>query len=342
MRVAVFSTKPYDIEFMTKANDNVGHELIFHESPLTYRTASLAENCPAVCVFVNDEVDERVLNRLSDMDIFLVALRSAGFNNVDLEAAERLGITVARVPAYSPYAVAEHAVAMILALNRKIHRAYNRVREGNFALKGLLGFDLNGRTVGIVGTGKIGRITAAILKGFNTELLAYDPYPSDEITALGGTYVPLEELLSRSHIVSLHTPLTPETHHMINADTLRLMRRGAMLINTSRGGLIDADAAIDALKSGQLGYLGMDVYEEESGLFFEDLSSEIIPDDTFARLLTFPNVLITGHQAFFTEEALGAIAQTTISNITLFEDHGGREGYTPPELGSNIVKRPQK
>lgn len=340
MRVAVFSTKPYDSQFLSKANENVGHELIYHESPLNYRTALLAENCPAVCAFVNDQIDERVLNRLSDQGTCLIALRSAGFNNVDLVAAERLGITIVRVPAYSPYAVAEHTVAMILALNRKIHRAYNRVREGNFALKGLLGFDLNERTVGIIGTGKIGRIAASILvKGFNMKLLAYDPYPHPEIEELGGEYVTLEKLLNGSDIVSLHAPLTPETYHLIDEKTLKEMKRGAMLINTSRGALIDAEAAIESLKAGQLGYLGLDVYEEEGGLFFEDLSSEIIPDDVFARLLTFPNVLITGHQAFFTEEALTAIAETTISNITIFEDQAGCEGFTPPELEQNIVRR---
>ncbi|GAB4476248.1 MAG: 2-hydroxyacid dehydrogenase [Anaerolineae bacterium] len=337
MRVAVFSTKPYDREFLLAANANAGHQLIFYEPRLTYNTVTLAESCPAVCVFVNDDLSERVLNRLYDQGTCLVALRSAGFNNVDLEAAERLGMTVVRVPAYSPYAVAEHTVGLILTLNRKFHRAYNRVREGNFALDGLLGFDLNGRTVGIIGTGKIGRVTASILRGFNCHVLAYDPYPHPEIEQMGGRYVDLDTLLAGSDIVSLHCPLTPETYHLIDAQALVRMKPGAMLINTSRGALVDAEAAIEALKSGQLGALGLDVYEEEADLFFEDLSGRVITDDVFARLLTFPNVLITGHQAFFTREALTAIAETTISNITLFEDGSGCEGYTPEALRPNVV-----
>jgi D-lactate dehydrogenase len=248
----------------------------------------------------------------------LIALRCAGFNNVDLKAAARLGMRVVRVPAYSPYAVAEHVVAMIQTLNRKTHRAYNRVREGNFSLEGLLGFDLHSRTIGVVGTGKIGQIFAQIMKGFGCEVLGYDVFKNSAFEAIG-RYVALPELLSQSDIVSLHCPLTPETYHLINAEAIEQMKPGAMLINTSRGGLVDTEAAIDGLKSKKIGALGLDVYEQESDLFFEDLSNEIIQDDLFERLTTFPNVLITAHQAFFTKEALENIAETTMQNISDFE-----------------------
>lgn len=315
MKVAVFSTKPYDQQFLEAANAKHGHELVFFEPRLTWDTAILASGFSAVCAFVNDQLDEKTLKSLAEQGIRLIALRSAGFNNVDLSAAAELGITLVRVPAYSPYAVAEHTVGLILTLNRKIHRAYNRVREGNFSLEGLLGFDLHGRTVGIVGTGKIGAIVAQILKGFGCHLLTYDVYRNPECETLGAKYVELPELFSTSDIITLHCPLTPQTYHLINEQSIEQMKPGVMLINTSRGPLVDTEAVIVALKSKKIGYLGLDVYEQESDLFFEDLSEEVIQDDVFQRLLTFPNVLITGHQAFFTENALKNIAETTLSNI---------------------------
>lgn len=320
MKVAVFSTKSHDQQFLEAANSLTKHELVFFESRLNNKTAILAAGFPAVCVFVNDEVDAQTLEILAHQGTRLIALRCAGFNNVDLKAAAKLGITVVRVPAYSPYGVAEHTAGMILSLNRKIHRAYNRVREGNFALDGLLGFNLYGSTVGIVGTGKIGLILGQIMKGFGCNLLAYDVYENAEFTALGGKYVELSELFTHSEIISLHCPLIPQTHHIINAEAIQQMKDGAMIINTSRGGLIDTQAVIDGLKSGKIGHLGIDVYEQESELFFENLSDSIIQDDTFQRLTTFPNVLITGHQAFFTREALENIADTTLANITIFEN----------------------
>jgi D-lactate dehydrogenase len=316
MNIAVFSTKPYDREFLLAANHEYGHDLAFMEPRLNQETAMLAAGFTAVCVFVNDQLNDDVLQALAAQGTRVVALRCAGFNNVDLAAAGRLGLTVVRVPAYSPYAVAEHTVALILALNRKIPRAFNRAREGNFALDGLLGFDLHGRTVGIIGTGKIGAVVASIMHGFGCRLLGYDPYRNPIPEALGLRYVSLPELFAQADIVTLHCPLTPETHHLISDEALRQMRRGVMLINTSRGAVLDTRAVINALKSGQLGSLGLDVYEEEADLFFEDLSHRVIQDDVFARLLTFPNVLITGHQAFFTQEALDAIARTTLANIT--------------------------
>ncbi|MFQ5846349.1 MAG: 2-hydroxyacid dehydrogenase [Candidatus Methylomirabilales bacterium] len=316
MKVAVFSTKPYDRTFLEAANAAHGHGLVFFEPHLTHETSTLAAGFPAVCVFVNDRLDASVLGALARQGTRVIALRCAGFNNVDLAAAADLGLSVVRVPAYSPHAVAEHAVALILALNRKIHRAHARVREGNFALEGLLGFDLCGRTVGIVGTGKIGAVIARIMKGFGCQLQAHDPFRNPECEALGVHYVSLSELLARSDIVTLHCPLTPDTHHLINPAVLGQMKPGVMLINTSRGAVIDTGAVIDALKSGQIGYLGLDVYEEEADLFFEDLSGRVIQDDVFARLLTFPNVIITGHQAFFTEQALRSIAETTLANLS--------------------------
>ncbi|UYN94150.1 MAG: 2-hydroxyacid dehydrogenase [Enhydrobacter sp.] len=323
MRVAVFSTKPYDRQFLDSANTGTGHELAFFEFRLTKLTAATAEGCGAVCAFVNDELDAGVLRELARRGVRLIALRCAGFNNVDLVAARDLGIVVARVPEYSPHAVAEHTVALILALNRKIHRAHARVREGNFSLDGLLGFDLNGRAVGVIGTGKIGTAFARIMKGFGCTLLVCDPWPNPDCKALGARYVGLTELLAGTDIVSLHCPLTPETNYLIGADAIEQMRPGAMLINTSRGAVIDTRAVIEGLKSGKIGALGLDVYEEEADLFFEDLSDKVIQDDVFGRLLTFPNVLITGHQAFFTADALQAIARTTIGNLTSFERDGG-------------------
>ena len=321
MNVAVFSTKPYDRQFLGAANTATRHRLVFLEPRLTVETAALAAGFPAVCVFVNDRLDAPVLRKLQSGGARLIALRSAGFNHVDLAAAEQLGLTVMRVPAYSPHAVAEHTVGLILALNRKIHRAYARVREGNFSLDGLLGFDLNGRTVGIIGTGKIGSLVAKILHGFGCHLLAHDPQRNPDCGALGVRYVGLPALLAEAEIVTLHCPLMPETHHLIDVQALRQVTSGVMLINTSRGALVDTQAVIRALKSGKVGALGLDVYEEEADLFFEDLSNKVIQDDVFSRLLTFPNVLITGHQAFFTREALTRIADTTVANIADFE-HG--------------------
>lgn len=327
MRVAVFSTKAYDRHFLAAANigetkGRAGHELKFLDVRLTPETLPLAAGSNAVCVFVNDEVDRRILEGLAREGVRLVVLRCAGFNNVDLAAARDLDIRVARVPAYSPHAVAEHSIAMMLTLNRNTHRAYNRVREGNFALDGLLGFDLSGKTVGIIGTGRIGAVLARIMIGFGCTVIACDPAPDEHVAAMGVRYVAHSELYARSDIISLHCPLTPDTHHLINRQAIEQMKPGVMLINTSRGAVVDAKALIRGLKSGRIGHVGLDVYEEEADLFFEDLSSRVIRDDVFARLLTFPNVLITGHQAFFTQEAMASIAETTIANISAFEAHG--------------------
>ena len=322
MRMVLFSAKPYERGFFNAANQRYNHDLIFLEPRLTIDTAPLAEGYPAVCIFVNDRADAEVIAALAAGGTKLLALRSAGFNHVDLAAAEQHGITVVRVPAYSPYAVAEHTVALMLTLNRKTHRAYARVREGNFELDGLIGFDIHGLTVGVVGTGKIGLEVARIMTGFGCRLLGYDPYPTPQAGEFGMDYVSLDELLARSDIITLHAPLTPETYHLIDMQAIERMKPGVMLINTSRGALVDAAAAIEGLKSGQIGYLGLDVYEEEADLFFEDLSDRIIQDDVFARLLTFPNVVITGHQAFFTRNALHAIADTTLANVQDFEQTG--------------------
>lgn len=322
MRIAVFSTHPYDRQFLGQANRDPPHELVFLEPRLDASTASLAAGAQAVCAFVNDRLDAAVLQALHTLGVRLVVLRSAGFNHVDLRAAADLGLAVGRVPEYSPHAVAEHTAALVLTLNRKIHRAHARVREGNFALEGLLGFDLHGRTVGVVGTGKIGLCFSRIMLGFGCRVLACDPQPDAAARALGVTYVPLAQLLADSDIVSLHCPLTPQTHHLIDTAALALMKPGAMLVNTSRGAVVDTPALITALKSGSLGSLGLDVYEEEADLFFRDLSSETLHDDVFARLLTFPNVVVTGHQAFFTEDALRAIAETTFANVRAFAATG--------------------
>jgi D-lactate dehydrogenase len=319
VRVVVFSTKPHDLTSLEAANEDHGHELTFLEPRLTLETVALADGYPVVCPFVNDELGPPVLERLAKFGVGLLALRSAGFSHVDVAAAMDLGIAVARVPAYSPHAVAEHTVGLILALDRKLHRAYARVREGNFSLDGLLGFDLYARTVGVVGTGAIGRVFARIMLGFGCRVVAFDPVPNEETRALGVEYVELQMLFRSSDIVSLHAPLTPATHHLVDDRALGAMKPGVMLINTSRGGLIDTSAVIEGLKSERIGALGLDVYEEEAGLFFEDLSWRIIQDDVLARLLTFPNVLVTAHQAFFTKEALRNIAETTLENITAFE-----------------------
>lgn len=324
MKVAVFSAKSYDREFLDEANAaaNNNHELNYFEAKLDLQSSVLAAGHVAVCAFVNDLLDRCVLEKLAAQGTKLVALRSAGYNHVDLEASCNLGISISRVPAYSPEAVAEHTVALILSLNRKTHKAYARVRDGNFALEGLLGFDLAGCNVGIVGTGKIGMCMARIMRGFGCKLLAFDPQPNSELEGLGGRYVELSELLSSSDIISLHCPLNPATHHLIDQSAIAQMKQGVMVINTSRGAVVDTKAMIVGLKSGKIGYLGLDVYEEESDLFFENLSNQTIHDDVFARLLTFPNVLITGHQAFFTREAMSSIAQTTIGNISSFERTG--------------------
>ena len=326
---AVFSAKPYDRAFLDAANAAAAGGPVFDarylEPACNAATAPLAAGCPAVCGFVHDRFDAGALAALAAGGTRVVALRCAGFNNVDLAAAARLGITVFRVPAYSPHAVAEHTIALLLNLDRKLHRAWNRVREGNFALDGLMGREIHGRTVGIIGTGAIGAAVARILAGFEAKLLAHDPRENPAVAALGARYVPLETLLAESEIVTLHCPLTPETRHLIRRDRLAVMRQGALLINTGRGALIDAPELIEALKTGKLGGVALDVYEEEEGLFFRDHSSDIIADDVFARLLTFPNVLITGHQGFFTEPALRAIAQTTVDNV-----RRGLAGETSP------------
>lgn len=324
MKIAVFSTKAYDRAFLEQANAALGgaHEIRFLEARLGPETAELSGDCAVVCAFVNDTLDRPVLQTLHARGVRLVALRCAGFNNVDLVAARDLGIIVGRVPAYSPEAVAEHTVALILCLNRKIHRAYARVREGNFALDGLLGFNLRGRTVGIVGTGKIGICVARIMAGFGCDVLGFDLHQDPEFTSLGASYVGLEELFARSDIISLHCPLTPQTRHLVNAQSIATMKPGVMIINTGRGALVETGALIRGLKSGRIGHVGLDVYEEESDLFFENLSDQILQDDIFARLLTFPNVLITGHQAFFTQEALTTIAETTIRNVSAFQRTG--------------------
>ncbi len=327
MRTAVFSTKNYDRQFLLPAATAAGHELVFFEPRLSLQTAPLAAGFPAICAFVNDLLQSDVLNQLASGGTKFIALRSAGFNNVDLETCHQLGLRVARVPAYSPEAVAEHAVGLMLALNRKFHKAYNRVREGNFAIDGLLGFDMHGRTVGVIGTGKIGAVAARILTGFGCKLLFHDVYQHPACQALG-RYVSLEDLLSQSDIVTLHCPLSLQTYHMINRAAIHRMKPGVMLINTSRGALIDTPAVIEGLKNGHIGHLGLDVYEEEAELFFEDHSSHVIQDDVFMRLATFPNVLITAHQAFFTATALEQIACTTIANLTAFE----RGEPTPNEL----------
>lgn len=317
MRVVVFSAKPHDRDFLPLACAD-RHELVFHESRLSAATVPLAAGAEAVCLFVHDHADATILAGLAKLGVKHLALRCAGFNNVDLAAAAQLGLGVARVPAYSPHGVAEHAVALLMTLNRRVHRAYNRVRDGNFALEGLLGFNVHGKTVGIVGTGKIGLCFARIMHGFGARLLAHDPVPNPEAVQLGAEYVALDRLLAGSDIISLHCPLTPATHHLIDATALARMRDGVFLVNTSRGPLVDTAAVIEALKSGKLGALALDVYEEEEGIFYEDLSAAFVPDDLLARLLTFPNVLVTSHQAFFTREALTSIAATTAGNLDDF------------------------
>ncbi|MBU2856916.1 2-hydroxyacid dehydrogenase [Acidithiobacillus ferrooxidans] len=319
MRCLVTSARPYDEQFLSAANHG-RHELVFVETALSADTAFIAQGYPAICPFVDDTLDAKTLETIARLGTKLLVLRSTGFNHVDIPAAEKYGITVMRVRDYSPYAVAEYAVGLMLTLNRHLHKAYNRVRDGNFLLDGLLGFDMHGKTVGIVGTGKIGQALARILHGMGCHLLGYDTVANPACLELGVAYVPLEELLAKSQIVSLHVPLLPETRHLMNAERFALMPDGAMLINTSRGPLIDTTALIAALKSRHLGAVGLDVYEEEAELYFKDHCDDIICDDSFERLLTFPNVIITGHQAFFTSEALTTIARTTIQNLDDYSD----------------------
>jgi D-lactate dehydrogenase len=324
VKIAMFDTRAYDRDAFMVANAALGHELCFFEPRLTHETAVLARGHEVVCSFVNDQLGEPTLQVLAREGVKLIALRSAGYNHVDLAAAAKLGLPVVRVPEYSPYAVAEHAVALLLALDRKIHRAHARVREWNFSLDGLVGFDLHGKTIGVIGTGKIGRAAARIFLGFGCRVLAYDLQESPELVALGATYVPLNELYAQSDVISLHVPLTPETHHMIDDRALAQMKRGIVLVNTGRGALIDSRALIDALKRQHVGAAGLDVYEEEEGVFFEDLSDRVLQDDVLARLLTFPNVLVTAHQAFLTREALDEIARVTLENVSAFERDGTR------------------
>jgi len=321
MKIAIFSARRYDKTMLAEANAsaNAGHELRFLEDRLAASTAPLAKGCEAVCVFVNDSVDAEVLGILASQGTRIVATRSTGYNHIDADAARRLGIAVVRVTDYSPHSVAEFAVGLLLAVNRKIARASTRTRDGNFDLDGLMGFDLHGKTVGVIGTGKIGVIFARIMAGFGCTLVGYDKYPVPAFEALGGRYAGIDELLQCSDVVSLHCPLTPETHHIVDATALARVKRGCILVNTSRGGLVDTECAIAALKTGQLGGLAIDVYEQEASLFFQDLSSTIITDDVIQRLVSFPNVIVTGHQAFFTVEAIGQIMRTTIESISDFE-----------------------
>lgn len=327
MKIAIYSTKSYDRKYLELVNVKYGFELEFFDFMLTESTAKMAEHCDVVCIFVNDDGSRKVLEKLAALGVKMVALRCAGFNNVDLKAAQELGIQVVRVPAYSPEAVAEHTVGLMLTLNRRIHRAYQRTREANFSLEGLAGFNMHGRTVGVIGTGKIGIAVMRILKGFGMHILAYDPFKNPVAQELGAEYVSLDELYARSQIITLHCPATPENYHLLNRDAFAKMRDGVMIINTSRGTLVDTQAAIDALKQRKIGALGMDVYENERELFFEDKSNEVIQDDVFRRLSSCHNVLLTGHQAFLTEEAL-----TSISNVTLENIYSLKTGKPCPNL----------
>ncbi|MDN8540136.1 2-hydroxyacid dehydrogenase [Erwinia sp. ACCC 02193] len=319
MKLAVYSTKQYDRKYLEQVNESYGFELEYFDFLLTSRTAKTAAGCDGVCIFVNDDGGREVLEELASLGVKYIALRCAGFNNVDLDAAKALGLKVVRVPAYSPEAVAEHAVGMMMTLNRRIHRAYQRTRDANFSLEGLIGFNMHGRTAGIIGTGKIGLATLRILKGFGMRLLAFDPYPNPQALELGATYVDIKTLFRESDVISLHCPLTPENNHLLNMAAFQQMKDGVMIINTSRGGLIDSQAAIDALKMQKIGSLGMDVYENERDLFFEDKSNDVIQDDIFRRLSACHNVLFTGHQAFLTAEALTSIAATTLQNLQQLE-----------------------
>jgi len=319
MNIAFFSTKKYDRATFNDQIEDTSHSITYFEDILSPETVALAKGYQAVCVFVNNPVDRNLMKMLHDIDVEVIALRSAGFNHVDLDAAKEFGISVYRVPAYSPEAVAEHTTALILTLNRKTHKAYNRVRENNFSLEGLTGFNLYQKTVGVIGTGTIGTAFCQIMHGFGCSVIAFDPYPNEEVKEMGVEYVEKEELFRQSDIISLHCPLMPQTKYTVNHDAIGMMKTGVMIINTSRGALIETSAAIKGLKSGKIGYLGIDVYEQEENLFFKDLSERVIQDDEIARLMSFPNVLITGHQAFLTGEALHKITETTLQNLTLHE-----------------------
>lgn len=321
MKVAIFGTQFYEREYLNKYNSDNKHELVFFEENLNSETTSLAKGFKAVCVFVTDKIDKTCIEKLSKLGVKLIDLRSAGYNNVDIESAKENNIKVLRVPAYSPQAIAEHAVALILTLNRKTHKAYNQVRENNFSLQNLMGFNLYGKTIGVLGTGKIGRAFCDIMLGFGCKIIAFDIKENEQMKRSGVHFKTLDELLSESDIISIHCPLTPKTNHLFNKNTFDKIKKGAMIINTSRGGIIDTEDAISALKSEQIGYLGIDVYEDESDLFFKDRSQSIIQDDVFERLLSFHNVLITPHQAFYTQEAVTEIAKITIKNFSDFEDN---------------------
>lgn len=332
MKITFFDTKPYDREYFDRANEEFGFELEYHRSLLRRESAVLAQGSEAVCIFVNDVADREAIEALASWGVKLIALRAAGFNNVDVNAAHEFGMQVCRVPAYSPYAVAEHAAALMLALNRKIHRAYWRTRDGDFSLHGLLGFDMHGKTAGVIGTGEIGRKVISILGGFGMDILAYDPYPNlDYERRAGFKYTMLDDLYARSDIITLHCPLTEETRHMISEDSISKMKPGVMLINTGRGQLIDTNDLIEGLKEKRIGSAGLDVYEEESEYFYKDMSDRIIDDDTLARLLTFNNVIVTSHQGFFTREALTNIAHTTLRNIADFRDGKPLKNAVEPE-----------
>lgn len=332
MKITFFSAKPYDKEFFIKGNTRFGFEFTFFETHLGPHIVQAVEPTDAICVFVNDKVNKQVIEVLAAKGVKVIALRCAGFNNVDLEAAKANNIHVCRVPAYSPEAVAEHALAMMLTLNRKTHKAYNRVREQNFSLQGLLGFTMKGKTIGVIGTGHIGAELCKIMLGMSCSVIAYDVNQNPELLKKGVRYFPLDELLKQSEIVSLHCPLMPQTQHIINASTLAVMKKGAMLINTSRGGLIDTPAVIESLREQHLGYLGIDVYEQEEKIFFRDLSENIIADDTLQLLVSFPNVLVTAHQAFFTKEALEQITEVTLNNVSFL-----LQNKIPETSGSLLV-----
>lgn len=332
LKVAMFDAKSYDIESFERHNDG-RFAIHWIESSLSQDTVHAAKDCRVVCIFVNDQCDDAIVTALAAYGVELIALRCAGFNNVDLKACQQHGLSVVRVPDYSPHAVAEHTVALMLMLNRRLHQAYQRNRAGFFVLEGLTGFDMWGKTVGVIGTGKIGRCTVDILVGFGCRILAFDAYPDSGLLSRQGVrYVGLEELFGQSDIITLHVPLFPETHHLINAAAISQMKNGVMLINTSRGGLVDARALIDGLKSGRIGFAGLDVYEEEAGIFFHNVSDKVMTDDVLARLMTFNNVVVTSHQAFLTNEALSDIARTTLANVVEFE-----QGKRGDEL-TNLVK----
>ena len=328
MKIEFFSAKPYDNIYFDRYNKTFGFDMVYHETDLNLNTVNIINNANAVCVFVNDKLTAEVIEALSKKGVKIIALRCAGFNNVDVEAAKKFNIAVCRVPAYSPEAVAEHTIAMLLTINRKTHKAYNRVREQNFSLNGLLGYNLHGKTVGVIGTGKIGKAFIKIMLGFGCKILAYDIAPDKQLIERGINYVSLNELLQQSKIISLHCPLTKENHYLINKNTLSLMQTGVTIVNTSRGGLINTIDIIAALKTKKVSALCIDVYEQEEDLFFKDLSSKIIDDDKIQRLMSFPNVLITAHQAFFTEEALSEIAEVTLDSISKLNNNLMKENAT--------------